>query len=138
MYEVPSHFSTADDSHEELDRLRILEHEYDPSTIRHLIDLGRRNDQTRARRHRVPSEVISIPERTMLLALPRCFAVVDPVAQEFERRVVSDLRDFLDCCPFEGSASPRVDGEVQIREAGLDDAITVAGGRDQHRAEHRS
>jgi ubiquinone/menaquinone biosynthesis C-methylase UbiE len=40
MYEEPSHFSAADYFYEELDRLRILEHEYDPSTIRHLIDLG--------------------------------------------------------------------------------------------------
>jgi len=39
MYEEPSHFSSSD-SRDELDRLRLLEHEYDPSTIRHLIDLG--------------------------------------------------------------------------------------------------
>jgi SAM-dependent methyltransferase len=40
MYEEPSHFSAFADSHKELDRLRLLEHEYDPSTIRHLTDLG--------------------------------------------------------------------------------------------------
>jgi len=40
MYEEPSYFSAAADAHDELDRLRLLEHEYDPSTIRHLTDLG--------------------------------------------------------------------------------------------------
>ena len=40
MYEASSHFSAYVGSDEELERLRLLEDEYDPSTIRHLIDLG--------------------------------------------------------------------------------------------------
>jgi ubiquinone/menaquinone biosynthesis C-methylase UbiE len=40
MSEERSYFAASADSHDELDRLRLLEHEYDPSTIRHLTHLG--------------------------------------------------------------------------------------------------
>ena len=40
MYQQHSHFVAAADPDGELERLRLLEREYDPSTIRHLIDLG--------------------------------------------------------------------------------------------------